>query len=260
MRAYWATPLRALGLATADLACLACLACSSGSTGKPSANTPPPASSPGDDGGGATTPPPTPTSGGNTNPEGIAYPSPATGYGRSARSGNTPGSIMENFVFLGYPNAVVTPRPVAISLADYYDPCSKRFKLIHLTVASVWCVPCNQETDAMVAAKSQIDSQGVVVLQALADGPMQGTGATQDDLNRWIASHQPTFTELLDPGLANLSLFFNAAAVPWNCDLDPRTMEILDASTGWTGMVTTELAPALRALPATPSYPLPACN
>jgi hypothetical protein len=168
---------------------------------------------------------------------------------------------MENFVFLGYPNAVVTPRPVPIALADYYDPCSKRYKLIHLTVASVWCVPCNQETDAVVAAKTQLDSQSVVVLQALADGPVQGIGATQGDLDRWIASHQPTFTELLDPGLANLSLFFNAAAVPWNCDLDPRTMEILDASTGWTGMVTTELAPALRALPATPSYlPLPACN
>ena len=31
--------------------------------------------------------------------------------------------------------------------------------------------------------------------------------------------------------------FFNAAAVPWNCDIDPRTMEIIDSSVGWSGDV-----------------------
>jgi hypothetical protein len=168
---------------------------------------------------------------------------------------------MQNFKFLGYPDGVIAQQPQRISLADYYDPCSKRYKLIHLSVASVWCVPCNQETDAMVAAKQQLDSQGVVVLQALDDGPVQGTGATPGDLNKWITTHRSNFTEMLDPELAQLAGFFDAAAVPWNCDLDPRTMEIIHAETGWTGTIKTELAPAWSSLPATPSAPPPAaCN
>jgi hypothetical protein len=256
MKAYRTAPL-----VTSSLALLA-LGCSSGgktptqSTGQPDTGTSPPACSAGGDGGGAST-----TPGGNANPEGVSYPSPTNGYGRNVRSGTTPGSVMENFVFLGYPSADRSQGLQKISLADYYDPYNKRYKLIHLSVASVWCVPCQQETDAFVQAKPQLDAKGVVVVQALDDGPTMGTGATQADLNRWILTHRTNFTELLDPGLQNLSGFFNAAAVPWNCDIDPRTMEILDSSTGWALDVNAELAPAFAALPATPSYPLPAqCN
>jgi AhpC/TSA family len=199
--------------------------------------------------------------GGDTNPEGIAYPHPAAGYGRLHRMGSMPGSIMQNFKFLGFRNGAIAQQAQRISLADYYDPCSKRYKLIHLSVASVWCVPCNQETDAVVAAKAQLDSKGVVVLQALDDGPVQGTGATPGDLNRWIMSHSSNFTEVLDPGLMQLAGFFDAAAVPWNCDLDPRTMEIIYDTTGWAGDVNRELAPSWSALPTTPSSPPPvSCN
>jgi hypothetical protein len=78
------------------------------------------------------------------------------------------------------------------------------------------------------------------------------------DLNYWIQDHSSNFTEMLDPGLANLGGFFNAAAIPWNSDIDVRTMEMLDSSEGWAGDVQTEVAPALTALPSTPSYPIPA--
>jgi hypothetical protein len=258
MKAYWATPLRVLGVAAA-------IACSSNGDGKspgqPSASgTSPTMVPPADDAGSLST---------DTNPDGFPYPAPDKGYGRNARSGSTAGSVMSNFKFLGYKDGVVAAQLSRIALADYYDPCGRRNKLIHLSVASVWCVPCNQETDAMVTARAQLASQGVVVLQALDDGPVQGMGATTGDLNRWISSHHSNFTELLDPGLTQLSGFFDAAAVPWNSDLDPRTMEIIDASTGWAGDINTELAPALHALGIDasgavknpPAYPVTvACN
>ena len=63
---------------------------------------------------------------------------------------------------------------------------------------------------------------------------------------------------MLDPGLKNLGGFFDAAAIPWNSDIDVRTMEILDSNEGWAGDVATEVAGGLAALPATPSYPIPA--
>jgi hypothetical protein len=190
-----------------------------------------------------------------TNPDGVAYPSPAAGYGRSARNGTTPGSVMANFKFQGYLNGDSSKGLTTISLADYYDPCNKRYKLIHLTVGAVWCQPCFQETDALVAAEASLSAEHVVVLQALDDGPVAGTPATQSDLDYWIKSHKSNFTEMLDPGLQNLSGFFNASSVPWNADLDPRTMEILDASEGWTGSVTAEIS--LSVVPAAPSYALP---
>lgn len=196
------------------------------------------------------------TSGHDSNPDGVPYPSPAGGYGHTARSGSTPGSIIQNFKFLGYLNGDLTQPETTISLADYYDPCNKRYKMIHLSVAAVWCVPCNDETDAIVAAKSQLDSEGVIVLQALDDGPTQGKPATNVDLTNWIKNHKSNFTEMLDPGLQNLGGFFNAAAIPWNADIDPRTMEMLDSSEGWSGSVASEVDPSV--VPASPSYPVPA--
>ena len=254
MDRLWATSLRAIFPLTAVALTMACSGGSGAAKGQPTGSDAATANGANDDAGGA-------ASGGDVNPYGVPYPQPASGYGRSARSGSTPGNIMQNFKFLGYRGGTIAPQTERIALADYYDPCSKQYKLIHLSVASVWCVPCQQETDTIVASKAQLDSQGVVVLQALDDGPVQGTGATTDDLNRWITAHKSNFTEMLDPGLTQLAGFFDAAAVPWNCDLDPRTMEIIHAETGWSGSVKTALAPSLAALPATPSFAPPtSCN
>ncbi len=196
-----------------------------------------------------------------TNPDGIPYPYPTVGYGRNSRSGMTAGSIMPNYRFLGYPNSDESMGLQTVALADYYDPCMKRYKLLHITVAGVWCDPCNEETSALVAGATQLAAEGAVVFQVLDDGTVMGTPATQADLNYWITSHRTTFSEALDPMLTNLGSLVDAASIPWNCDIDPRTMEILDQSNGWTGDITTELAPGFQALPATPSYPPPvACN
>ncbi len=244
MRSDRGAPLAYLGLVAA---LAACSGGGHGSTAQPL--------NPGDstDSGGA----PSPTVG--TNPDGIPYPSPATGYGRSTRSGKTPGSIIANFKFSGYRNGVVSPQLDTIALADFYDPCGARYKLIHLTVGALWCPPCNQETDAIVAAKSDLDAEGVVVVQALEDGNVQNVGATQLDMNHWIANHHVNFTEMLDPDPnPQLGIFFMQASIPWNGDIDPRTMEILDSSPGWTGDVASELAPALTDVQESPNYPLPA--
>jgi hypothetical protein len=232
------------------IASIVASACSSGNTSSPQQTT----CDPCDDGGGGTT---TVGAGHDTNPDGIPYPAPTNGYGRTPRSGSTPGSVIQNFKFLGYLNGDKSQGLTTISLADYYDPCqTHNIKLLHLSVAAVWCTPCNQETDAIVAAKSMLDSQGIVVLQALDDGPIQGKPAKVSDLDYWVQNHKSNFTEMLDPGLANLGGFFDAAAIPWNADIDPRTMEILDSSEGWSGDVSSEISTSV--LPAMPSYQLPA--
>jgi len=184
----------------------------------------------------------------DTNPDGVPYPNPSGGYGRTPRSGNTPGSVIANFKFRGYLNGDVSNGLTTISLADYYDPCRKRYKLLHLSVAGVWCNPCNMETDALVAAKSLLQSDGIVVLQALSDGPMEGVGATQTDLTYWVNRHKSNFSEVLDPGPVQFGGFFIANEIPWNADVDPRTMELLSSSTGWSGDVATTVQAGLNAV------------
>ncbi|HEY5242208.1 MAG TPA: hypothetical protein VIJ22_12105 [Polyangiaceae bacterium] len=258
MRTYSAGALTAQAGALA----LAMLAACSSSTPADTGDSGPACDPCGDDGDSSTS-----TAGHDSNPEGVPYPSPSGGYGHTARSGNTPGSIIQNFKFLGYLNGDKTQPMTTISLADYYDPCNKRYKILHLSVAAVWCEPCNEETDAVVAdigaSSSVLKNDGVVFVQALDDGPTEGTPATVSDLNYWITKHSSNFTEMLDPGLKNLSGFFLAAAIPWNSDIDVRTMEMLDSSEGWDGDVGSEVQPGIGALPAMPSYPLPAgvtCN
>lgn len=224
------------------------LACGSGSGGSAAAG----------DGGGVTAPAST-LSGHDSNPEGVPYPKPSSGYGRKARSGSTAGSVMANYKFRGYPNGDASKGLQTIALADYYDPCGKTYKMIHLSVAGLWCEACNEETNALVGAKSQLASEKVVVLQAVDEGAMQNVPATQSDLDRWVSAHKSNFTTMLDPGLVNLSGFFNPESIPWNCDLDPRTMEIIGDSVGWAGDVTSETSAGLAAIPSTPSYPVPTC-
>jgi hypothetical protein len=192
----------------------------------------------------------------NDNPDGVPYPAPAGGYGDSARKGKTPGSIIANFKFFGYPDADESKGLQTIALADYYDPCNKRYKLLHLSVAAVWCEPCNEETVALVAAKAQLATEKVVLVQALSDGPTKNVPATTADLQYWIQENKSNFTEMLDPNLANLGTFFNAAAVPWNADIDPRTMEILDDGTGYAGSAALELQPGIAAAAEPPDYPI----
>jgi hypothetical protein len=211
-------------------------------------------------GGKYVTPANTPA-GHTTNPDGIPYPNPAGGYGRLARVGTvtphiTPGNIIANMRFYGYVNGDPTQGLQVVSLADYYDPCQRRYKVIHLSVAGVWCNPCNQETDALVAAKSLLQSDGVVVLQALSDGPTEGLGATKTDLTYWVNRHRSNFTEMLDPGPTQFGGFFIANQIPWNADVDPRTMELLTSSTGWDSDVAMTLQPGLNAVSFAPPAPL----
>lgn len=195
------------------------------------------------------------------NGYGVCYPT--TDIGTSARTGfggnATPGNRITNYAFTGYAatdtDVIQTGTTKTIHLGDYYDPQQKGvlgviggvpIKVIHLTVAAVWCGPCNEETDFIAGANytgantagasfaKELAPLGVVFVQALDDGAVTGVGATINDLNSWISQkHHNNFTSTVDPGNQNLGVFFNAAAVPFNMNIDARSMEILTAEVGF---------------------------
>ncbi len=165
----------------------------------------------------------------DTNPDGVPYPT--ENIGTLARKGSTPGNRIANFKFVGYPNADKSGGLKQISLADFYDPTGSKYKIIHLQAAGVWCSACQAETKTVVPLKAELEAKGAVWLVSLAEGG-RGVPSKQSDLDGWIARFNSPFTHVLDPGNKNLGPFYDAAALPWNANIDATTMEILTAGTG----------------------------
>lgn len=209
---------------------LAVSACSSEAT------TPTPEQDKGLEGEGAGTP-----TGKETNPDGVAYPTARIGTKASSHSKKTgagnPGDVMKNFKFYGYPRGDKSQGLQPVSLADYYDPGGKNFRLIHIQAAAVWCGPCNQEAKSAAPLAGEFKEKKIGWITALVETSKRGSPSTQSDLDKWLSSYQSDFSHVLDPNNAQLGVFFDAAAIPWNADLDARTMEILFASTGGASTV-----------------------
>jgi hypothetical protein len=150
--------------------------------------------------------------------------------------GTTPGQVIQDFKFLGYPNADITKGLQTVSLSDYYDPSATKYKVLHIIAAAKWCTDCLNEMSALTTAFASPSTDyadlGVAYLGALVEGDTINIGATPTDLNAWIGEEKTTFTWVLDPEASQLGAFFQAAAVPFNADIDVRSMEILQAGVG----------------------------
>ena len=166
----------------------------------------------------------------DTNPYGVAYPTKNIGY--QPRRGALAGNVMPNYKFLGFPNGDTSKGLQPVSLADYFDPEVRQYKILHISAAGSWCYWCQQEAIQVVKDLETLKGMKVAYLTALSEGPTQGKPATTQDLLNWIKSYDINYTHVLDPGNQNLAPFFEAASMPWNADLDARTMEILDAHVG----------------------------
>src|SRR5687768_13182423 len=62
----------------------------------------------------------------DTNPEGVPYPT--TNIGTLPRNAGAKGNTIQNFKFLGYPNADPSQGLQPISLAQFYDPSGAKYR------------------------------------------------------------------------------------------------------------------------------------
>ncbi len=191
-----------------------------------SSNTPAPEQSGGIEGEGETAA----TSAPDTNPDGVPYPTDK--IGTIPRKGTTAGNRIQNFKFLGYPDGDVSGGLKPVSLAQYFDPTGNRYKIVHIQASGVWCTFCQTETKIVAQLKQDLESRKTVWLISLAEGPTPGTPSTRKDLDGWINEFKAPYTHWLDPGNANLGPFYDRSALPWNCNIDATTMEILTSGTG----------------------------
>lgn len=170
----------------------------------------------------------------DTNPDGVPYPTDnigtvaRTGTGETAKAGNR----ITNYKFLGYPNGDRSQGLQPMSLANFFDPKGARYRVLHIQAAGVWCSACQQETEALVPLKAELDAKKAVWVVSIAEGRTAGTPSKQTDMDFWIDEFKSPFTHFLDPNNANLGRFYDRAALPWNANIDARTMEILTSGTG----------------------------
>ena len=203
--------------------------------------------------GGETTAP-------DTNPVGDVCPTTTLGH--------KPHTRIANLKFQGYKangTSVIAPQGdlATISLCDYFNPNGKNgnYKLLHLTGAARWCGPCSVETSGISGydgtrngpgIAANLAPLGVVFLQVVFESEKFGTPATVNDLQIWMTGHQSNFASVIDPGPTALHDFTDAHILPINVDIDLRSMEILNATTGASPSLEDDLKGLLTTLSNTP--------
>ena len=216
-----------------------------------------------DENGGLSAPKPDPAAACELNPYAVCYPTADVGV--AVRSGSQYGNRIPNLKFVGFRSqgtATLDPSsaPTSVSLADYYDPLGMMGNILIVIVSNhVWCGPSNEEADFLSGANftgantggaswaKELAPLGIVVIEALDDGPVWGTSATLDDLRTYVTRHDSDYTSVLD-GDRSLALYFPTQ--PWNPDvliLDARSMEILSATVGFDTNADVTLAALARA-------------
>ena len=165
----------------------------------------------------------------DVNPDGVPYPT--DNVGTSPRLGNRKGNRLQNFKFLGYPDANVGGGLQPISMAQFFDPEGKKYKLIRIVASGSWCPPCQAEAQMVAPLKQKFEEKKIVWLTSLSEGPTYGP-STKKDLDKWIDDFKSPHTHWLDPANKNFGPFYDRAAIPWNATVNAQTMEILDSKTG----------------------------
>ena len=162
--------------------------------------------------------------------------------------GISKGSVIENFKFVGYPDRHDHPElPLQIlQMAEFYNPTGDgvfepgsafpvgeaKPKALLISVASVWCQPCNYEADVILPPLHlQYRPMGGQFMVQLADSANPGEPATLKNLDNWTSKYDVNYPAAIDPSY-KLGALFEAEAFPQNFIIDTRTMRIAEAMAG----------------------------
>jgi hypothetical protein len=93
--------------------------------------------------------------------------------------------------------------------------CEPTHRLTLISIAAVWCVPCQMESALLTDAITEpYRDRGVRVIQILVDGRTRGGGAVMADCTGWVSTYGLTNVELLDSGGAETGRYFPSGSLP----------------------------------------------
>jgi hypothetical protein len=177
--------------------------------------------------------------------------------------GVTAGTIVENYAFLGFPDPQVSTELVAMQLGDFYnphvdDPSYKpapgedddryyppgslynagaktpqpKPRALFIDVASVWCAPCNQEAKTELPGRyAKYKPCGGQFLFQLAQGPANGSVATEQNLVAWTTAYKVSYPATIDM-LNQLAALYGGQTFPDAVIIDTRTMKVETVAMG----------------------------
>ena len=166
----------------------------------------------------------------SANPDGVPYPTDH--IGSHARSGKNPGDRIPNLTFQAYVDGDKS-KLQTVSLADFFDPQAKKYKLLHIEGSATWCVICGSVADATTIVAPAYAPKGVVYLEVIVSGQKQFKGPSGDEVTGWIDAHHSNFTTAYDVRARRMSTIgVDGSVMPYDVYVDLRTMEIIESSGG----------------------------
>lgn len=163
-----------------------------------------------------------PQQGGDVNPYGVAYPT--LGLGTKARNKTVAGGVFANLKFQGYPKGDPAEGMKPISMADFFDPEMRNYKIIIVAGTGNWCGYCVKEIQEVVKSIDQFKSEKIGFINAVMQSKSKKP-AEVVDLDAWVSSYKNNFPTFLDPDGEQIGVY--GKSYPVNFVLDARTMEIL---------------------------------
>lgn len=101
---------------------------------------------------------------------------------------------------------------------DFYGDnqwCQPTHRLTLVSIAAVWCVPCQMESALLTDAITEpYRDRGVRVIQIIVDGPTRGGGAVFSDCTGWVDTYGLTNVELFDNGGEVTGVYFPTGSLP----------------------------------------------
>jgi hypothetical protein len=145
--------------------------------------------------------------------------------------GGKVGQRFPNLSFEGVASAATADVPTVINVADYYDPTGKRYDLLHIVIVAMWCSHCDKQATAMADLATWQSGQRVASFELAIDGPNR-TGPSMAEVKTWAVKHDLSTPVARDPQSASIKPHLTVSYIPLHLLVNPRTMIILDATTG----------------------------
>lgn len=148
--------------------------------------------------------------------------------------GTEPGSVVANTCFRGWAAPADVEHTDAtledIGFGAFYDPTHKRYELLLVNSAALWCAACKAEHQTLGQHYAELAPHGLALVSALFQNNA-GDPADTSDLEQWVETFDVKFPMVLDPDY-QLGAYASADTAPLNLLVDARTMQIMQK---WVG-------------------------
>lgn len=147
--------------------------------------------------------------------------------------GGTVGKTLPNFTLSGVLPSLTSDVTGSVSMTDYFDPDGEEFDLLHITLVTLWCPHCANQSSVLGKNSTWLREHRIANLEIVIDGPTIGSAPTIKDASAWAARHNLSLIPvLLDVKAAVTGKIWDIQAIPMHILVRTRDMQILDIHTG----------------------------